>query len=100
MRLTSASGLAALEVEAVDVGREDGDVAVGEILQGLGRMAQEREAEERRGRAADGAVNDAERLLDLVLGLLERHLGEIFVRPSCVQPMVWPALATSRRISG
>ena len=74
---------------------------VAEIFDQLRRMAQRREAEERRDRLV--AERDADRrdaLFDFGLGVL---------RPSCVdrslcdqvcEPMVWPAAATCLRISG
>ena len=90
----TCSALAHLEIEGVDVGGEDRDVARAEIGDHFRRMLQRREAEERRRRhAAERPFHRAEALFDLVLALL---FGQLLVDESrratrCAMPMVWPA---------
>ena len=72
-------GLADLEVEGIHVGRENGDVALAQIGDVFGRMAERREAEKRRGRMAQTPLHGADALFDLILGILERQLREILV---------------------
>ena len=74
-RLPDLLGLAHLEVEGVEVGREDGDVALAQVVDEFLRLPQRREAEERRGRTADGPAHGADALLDLVLGIVFVGLG-------------------------
>ena len=74
-RLPDLLGLAHLEVEEIEVGREDADVAFAEILDELGRLPQRREAEIGRGRSADRPAYGADALLDLILGVVLDGLG-------------------------
>jgi hypothetical protein len=61
--------LAHFEVERVNVGGKDADIALAEIVDQLGWLPQCREAEIGRGRPAGRPVHGADPLLDLVLGV-------------------------------
>src|ERR1700716_2459479 len=74
-------GIPELEVERIEIGREDADVSFGEIGGQFRRLAQPREAEKRRQRTAGGDRNGAEAVLDLLLGILPRFLRQIDMRP-------------------
>ena len=78
-------GLARLEVEGVEIGGENPDVALAEIGDHLGRMLQCREAEERRGRCAERPFHRAETLFDFFLAL---RLGQFLVVEVGVRPGV------------
>ena len=85
-RLDHIFGLVQLEVAQVDIGREDCDIALAEIGNGLRRMLQVREAEERRDLPAfRGHVHRADAHLDFLFGLFDilgvGVPGQILVRP-------------------
>ena len=83
MFFDDAIGGAHGEVERVHVGREDADIALAHIGHEFRRMAQSREAEERRGRCTDGHLHGADAFFDFSFRVLDRHalLGQVDVAP-------------------
>jgi hypothetical protein len=83
-RVDHLLGLAHLEIERVDVGREDRDVALGKVAQQRRWVLEVRGAEERRDWSGDRRMQSTDLHLDLLLGLLDvagaRLLGQILVR--------------------
>ena len=83
MTSITCCGVARLEIEGVEVAGEHRDVSGAEIGHHLRRVLQRREAEERRGRSAQGPLHRAETFLDFFLALVfgQFLVGEGRVRP-------------------
>ena len=72
-RLDDALRRAHREVERIHVGRPDADIALAHIGDELRRVTQRREAEERRGRSADGGLHGADAFFDFGLRVFDAH---------------------------
>ena len=87
-RLDDVIRFAQLEIERVDIGREDGHVACAQISHQFGRLLQIGKAEERRGRSSDCHVHRARAHFDLLLSEFDVFrvgvLGQVLMRPGVI----------------
>src|SRR5260370_26768735 len=74
-RLSDVLGLAHLEVEGIEIGGENADVALAEIGEELRRLPQSGKAEIGGSRSADRPVHGTDALLDLILGVVFHALA-------------------------
>ena len=79
--LVQRGGVAGLEVAAVDVDREGGDLPAVQVAQGEGGIPEIGEAEERGDRLAERLLHGAEAQLDLRLRLVLGQAIKLDVRP-------------------
>jgi hypothetical protein len=102
--LITLFGLVQPEVARVDVGREDSDIALGQIGHELRRMLQVRKAEEGRNFTAGcGHMHRAVAQFDFLLGLFNVLCVGLRAKSLCDQvcvPTVMPASITRLVISG